>query len=551
MGRSRGTKTPEPEPPATPRAAPWRGFLLRLGLTVSAAALLVLATPKLSLWPLAFVGFVPALFALRDRRGLAALGWGWLLGVLWNFTVHFGAVDVLPRFGQMARWTSVLVLLAVSVYQGLALGLWAWATRAVATRTRVPLPFVAAAALVVAELCIPHLRPWTWAVVAMPFWPATQSAELFGAASVTVLLMLVNATIFVVVEALVGRRPLPWRVLLPAAAVIVVALGHGLIRGWHLQGVTARSPSLRVGMVQPNFGITTKKLRAARWPEMVDSLWRLSAQAEREGAQLVVWPESAWPLPVDRSLVNDYPEGHPWQLRRGLKGALLAGVLGLDYSEERQPMFNSAWLLGPDGRGHGRYDKVNLMPFGEFVPLGAQYPDWRKSVRERMTESDELNRGFVPVTLAVGQARIAPLICYEDILPEYVRRYAAQRPNLLVTVSNLAWFGDSGELDQQLGLAALRAIELRHELLRATNTGVTAHIDALGRVRARGQVVDPPRASLGGTPAVLTVDARLVDRGRTLYTYVGDLFSYLSLAFLALLLLGGLLRRPQWLLPAD
>jgi len=543
--RQRRAEAAAPAPPGGPPA--WRGLLARLGLILLSAALLVAANPKASIWPLALFGFVPALVALRDRSGLAAFGWGWLLGLLCNFGGQYWAVEVLQRFGKLGFGKALLVLLAVAAYQGLVLGIWAWATRVVTARTRLPLPFVAAAALVVGELCIPFLMPWTWALLLTPFWPATQTAELFGSWSVSFVLMLVNAGLFVALEARLERRPAPRRLLLVTAGVVVLALGFGLVRGWHLERVAARSPALRVGLVQPNFGITTKELRSRRWPEMVDTLRRLSAQAEREGARLVVWPESGWPLPVDRSLVADYPDGHPWQLRRGLTVPLLAGVLSLDFTTETQPMHNSAWLLGADGKALGRYDKVFLMPFGEYVPLGAEKPEWRRSVRAAMTESDEFNRGARPEMLAVGAARIAPLICYEDILAGHVRSYAALRPNLLVTISNVAWFGDTAEPEQQLGLAALRAVELRHELLRSTNTGVSARIDALGRVRARTRVVDPPRGTMGGEPTVLTVDARLVDRGRTLYAVVGDLFAYLCAAFLLLGLAVAVLRRPRGL----
>jgi apolipoprotein N-acyltransferase len=299
-----------------------------------------------------------------------------------------------------------------------------------------------------------------------------------------------------------------------------------------------------VGLVQPNFGITTRGVRSAQWPQMVDALRRQATLAEARGAQLVVWPESAWPLPVDRSLTADYPAGHPWQLRRGLTVPLLAGVLTADFSSEQQPMHNSAWLLGADGRGLGRYDKNFLMPFGEYVPLAAQYPDWRASVRARMTEADELMRGRAPAILTVGPARLGPMICYEDILAGYVWRVARLQPNLLVTLSNVAWFGDSAEPYQQLLLAQLRSVEHRREFLRATNTGVSAHIDALGRVRARTVVTDPPPTKFGVAPELLVVDAALLDSGRTPYGRIGDLFAWLCAAVVLLGLALALLGRP-------
>ncbi|HEY3358223.1 MAG TPA: apolipoprotein N-acyltransferase [Polyangia bacterium] len=521
-----------------------RAGLIRLGLVLLSAALMVLANPKPQLWPLALVALVPALFALRERTGFAAFGWGWLLGLLCNIAGQSWATTVLMRFGKLTFVSAALVLVAVSAYQGLVFALWAWATQTLTTRTRLPLLFSAAAAMVAAELAIPFLMPWTLALLVTPCWPAIQVAELCGSWAVTFLLVLFNAAVFVILDARLAGRALPRRVLAAAGGLIVLALGFGLIRGAQVTRATARAPKLRVGLVQPNFGITTRGVRSAQWPQMVDVLRRESTLAEAKGAQLVIWPESAWPLPVDRSLGADYPAGHPWQLRRGLTVPLLAGVLTADFSSEQQPMHNSAWLLGQDGRGLGRYDKNFLMPFGEYVPLAARYPDWRASVRARMTEADELMRGREPAVLTVGPARLGPMICYEDILAGYVWRVARLQPNLLVTLSNVAWFGDSAEPYQQLLLAQLRAVEHRREFLRATNTGVSAHVDALGRVRARTVVTDPPPTRFGVAPELLVADAALLDTGRTLYGRIGDLFAWLCAAVVLLGLALALLGRP-------
>jgi apolipoprotein N-acyltransferase len=534
---------------SAPAAHPVRGVLIRVGLILLSALLLVLANPKASLWPLALVGGVPMFFAVRDRGPLAAFGWAWLLGFVGNFAWQWWGIQLLQRFGKLEWWTAALVVAAVAAYQGVVFGICAAGGRLLATRTRIPVPFAAAAAMVVGEFAIPFIMPWNSGMLLAPFWPATQVADLFGTLSVTFVLVLCNGGVYVALEALLARQPLPRRTLLAVAGVLVATLGYGLVRGYQIDRVAARAPKVRVGLVQPNFGIASRKLRADRWPEMVDTLRKVSQRAEREGAQLVVWPESAWPLPVDRSLKNDYAEDHPWQLRRGLTVPLLAGVLTRDYSKRQVVMHNSAWLLDRDGRGRGRYDKVFLMPFGEYVPLGDRYPEWRRSVRERMTESDEFARGVGPEVLTLDNLRLAPMICYEDILGAHVREFAALKPNLLVTLSNLAWFGDSAEPPQQLLLATLRAIELRHEFLRATSTGVSAHIDAVGRVRARTTVVDPPPNVLRTAPELLVVDAALVDQGRTLFAIIGDAFAWACVAFLLAAIAGAWLRRPRWLVP--
>ncbi|HEY3353549.1 MAG TPA: hypothetical protein VGQ83_09890, partial [Polyangia bacterium] len=191
------------EPAATAVTTPERARpgLVRLGLVLLSAGLMVLANPKPQLWPLALVALVPALVALRGRTGFAAFGWGWLLGLLCNVAGQYWAITVLMRFGKMTWWTSALVLVAVSAYQGLVFAVWAWATQTLTTRTRLPLLFSAAAAMVAAELAIPFLMPWTLALLLTPCWPAIQVAELCGSWAVTFLLVLFNAAVFVVLEA--------------------------------------------------------------------------------------------------------------------------------------------------------------------------------------------------------------------------------------------------------------------------------------------------------------------------------------------------------------
>ncbi len=487
-----------------------------------AASLLLIASPPLGLWPFALVALVPALYALRDRSGAAAFGWGWLLGFLVNLGGQSWSIGLLMRFGRMAWWTSAAAWIAGSAYQALVFAIWAWAFVR-ARRRNMPLPLAAGVSLVAASALIPFLFPWTIAIVLVPFWPATQVAELAGAGGVTFVLVLFNVAAFETLEALRTRRA-PARGTLVALAAI---LSFGLARGAQVWQKSERAPKLRLGIVQPNFGVTTRQVRVLEAARLIDGLRSASVEAETRGAQLVVWPEAAWPMAVDRRLASDYPAGHVWQLRRGLHGPLLAGVLTLDFAGDARAMRNSAWLIDRDGAGVGFYDKVHLLAFGEYTPLGERAPRWRELVRARLLESDELEPGSEPKLLTLGDARIAPLICYEDTLADYVRRADRLEPNLLVTLANLAWFGDSAAASQALALAALRAVETRHEVVRATETGLSGRLDALGRVRETGPLIDPGgSARHAAPPSVMVVEAALVGGGRTVYSRVGDLFAW-------------------------
>jgi apolipoprotein N-acyltransferase len=128
---------------------------------------------------------------------------------------------------------------------------------------------------------------------------------------------------------------------------------------------------------------------------------------------------------------------------------------------------------------------------------------------------------------------LGPLICYEDILPSFTRRVAKLRPNALVNITNDAWFGRTAEPYQHLALAVFRSVENRLEMVRAVNTGVSAHIDAAGRVRARTDSVDPAETP-NAPPSTLLVDLALLEGGG-LYRHVGDLFGFGCLVALAAL----------------
>jgi apolipoprotein N-acyltransferase len=195
-----------------------------------------------------------------------------------------------------------------------------------------------------------------------------------------------------------------------------------------------------------------------------------------------------------------------------------------------------------DEAGHltGKYDKVFLLIFGEYIPFYDRIPWFTQLV----PEASNFNRGAVagsfPFRLRGHDYRLGPLICYEDILPGFTRRTAALDPNLFVNITNDAWFGKTAEPYQHLALAVFRSVENRLEMVRAVNTGVSAHVDAAGRVRAMGPAADPD-ATPHPAPVALAVEAALLTRGG-LYARVGDLFAWLCLAALAALAFGPALR---------
>jgi apolipoprotein N-acyltransferase len=221
-----------------------------------------------------------------------------------------------------------------------------------------------------------------------------------------------------------------------------------------------------------------QKWQPAFQRETIDTYLRLSQEIfAAKKPQLIVWPETALPF---------YPYEHPLFLRlhseltRPYQTYLLTGAPHREKTSAAGPLnyANSAFLLSPDGRITGRYDKQHLVPFGEYIPL--------RGILGFASPLVETLGDFAPgqtsTPLSCQNSRIGVLICFESIFPEISRKQAEAGANLLVTLTNDAWFGRSSAPMQHLAMGVFRAVETRKTLVRAANTGISAFIDPMGRI---------------------------------------------------------------------
>jgi apolipoprotein N-acyltransferase len=283
---------------------------------------------------------------------------------------------------------------------------------------------------------------------------------------------------------------------------VMVAFGAWRMRS--VEQAREAAPHARIALVQPGFD-ASDRWEASRAAMMIERLTMLTKSAEQRGAQLTVWPESAYPFTLPHS-TRTSPHGARAVLQPGVRGpvltgAYMSGAAGLGY--------NSAIMASADGTLSTPYDKRHLLWFGETVPLADTFP-WLRKVFAKGTG---LDAGHESVVFVAGPVRAAVLNCYEDTLPVAGREAMEQSPNLLVNVTNDAWFAGSAEGELHLRLAVLRAIETRRDLVRAVNQGPTSFVDANGRVRARYDL--PMPGTLLTTPALLSGPP-------TLYTSFGD-----------------------------
>ncbi|MFI5307143.1 MAG: apolipoprotein N-acyltransferase [Polyangiales bacterium] len=469
---------------------------------VASGVLYVLGFPGFEIWPLSFVALLPLLYVL-DQRALSlrrALGVSFAFGATTQLLGFHWLVGTLRAFAALPTVLCVLTYVLICLLQagqqaGFAMLVW----RA-KQNGRDPLllaPFCFGAV----ELVYPLLFPNYFAASVHQVPVLAQSAELGGPILVSMLLVAVNAALSAALRPTLGSRRL--RALGLAAGLLAVTWGYGALRMRQVLAAASSAPKLRVGIVQANMG--TRQKREDR-PEGRRRYLEQSRSLELSGAErpeLLIWPETAvqYVLPADTKNVS--------QVLGPLTTPVLFGGLGHRLTNGRAQLWNSAFLTDAAAHVLGRSDKMHLIPFAEYVPLGDRVP----RLYALLPNSGQFEAGERPVALPFRGKRIAALICYEDVLPGFVRQVVlATRPHLLVNLSNDAWFGHSVEPEIHLALSTLRAIEHRLYFVRASNSGPSVVIDPTGRVLARTRSFE--RATLQHEVALLA--------GGTPYTMLGD-----------------------------
>jgi apolipoprotein N-acyltransferase len=534
-------------PSAGSGASVWRARLARLGLSALSGVLLPLAVPTAYLWPLMWIALVPQLHvALTSRTPRRAFLQGWLTGTLANSLGFYWMDGLLERFGHMSPLEALPIMLLLTAYQGLEFAILSWGVHRLRDRTSGRLSVALMAMLVMAaiELCMPQIFPFYLAMSQAPVPVMIQIADLTGPIGVTALMVAWNGSLL---DAWYARRAgsRKLRPLAVSSAFVVLTLVYGAVRLHQVDAARAAAPKVKTGLVQANVGIL-EKWDPAEFAKLLVTHQRLSAELAAAGAELVVWPESSYPYALPRPFEREWPADDPRRVRAGFSTPLLFGALTRTVGPPQRPAdrypYNTALMMDAAGNVTGAYDKVFLMLFGEYIPFYDTIPWFTKLFPEASNFSRGAEPGSFPLTVRGHDYKLGPLICYEDILPSFTRRVAKLSPNAFVNITNDAWFGRTAEPYQHLALAVFRAVENRLELVRAVNTGVSAHVDAAGRVLTRTDSVDPAETP-DAPPTTLLVELAMLEGGG-LYRHVGDLFAFACLLALVALAARGL-RPPQ------
>jgi apolipoprotein N-acyltransferase len=328
---------------------------------------------------------------------------------------------------------------------------------------------------------------------------------------------------------------------LAAGALLCAALIFGAVRIRQVDDMVAHAPRLKVGLVQPNFAYTMDgEFSRDEALRQLTALQEQSRRLEKQGAQLLVWSEGSFPIAVPREFSADFPADSLAMIRRGFSVPTMIGAEM--YDAARQDAFNSALLLDGSGKVAGRYDKVRLLAFGEYVPGIETFP-WLRNLLP--VGAGRFTAGTGPGVISMQDPsgrdwRLGPVICYEDILQGFLRGVGQLHPNLLVNLTSDSWFGADTEPWEHMALAVFGSVELRVSMVRSVNSGISALIDPNGRVVQKTYADDPYRHPHAADS--LLVEVPFMTGGHTLFVAVGNLFAYLCLGT-SIVLLGVSWRR--------
>ncbi len=523
-----------PAPPERPRLFD----PLRLLAAAATGSAMWISAPNLDIWWLAFVGWVPLLWAIHGRPAKHAFVYGWVAGFVSVFVGFFWMSELLTRFAGFGMLMAAVITGLFALWLGLIWAVSAWVTAWLTQRSGRSTLLIYPMAWAAIEFLLPSIFPvymalsWAW----HPLW--IQTAEIGGAVTVSFVMVAINAAIWETLRAWLlpepvagkpGRGRLDKLALATLAGWLIGVPAYGALRIAQIESEMAEAPKLQFGVVQGNFGIDTYATPAMK-PVLLRELQRVTAELDREGADVVLWGETAYPYGrFTRQQTEDLPEIDRRRIQRDFDVPVIVGLVTRDGTHENPYAWNSAWVLDQAGRWGTRYDKNYPLMFGEAAPPGID-PEW---YLDKIPSASHLNRGEGPAVLEVAGFRMGALICYEDILASFTRDVANQRVNALVNLTNDSWFGKTREQSEHLGLAVYRAIEHRKPLLRSVNAGISAYVDPTGRVIEQAGVTDSDRDGYQGAEGFLVEVPMMAADKRTIYGVTGGLFGWLCIAGLA------------------
>jgi len=499
-----------------------------LFLLVFTSVLLVISFPKCDQPLFAWISLIPLLYALEGKSAYQNFSWGWVCGFLFHIGLIYWIVVVTTTYGNMIYPLGILVMFLLAGYLGLFFGLTFALSRFIEQKTTfnstLTIPFIWVTMEYIKSFLFSGF-PWeSLGYSQYRLLPLIQCADLTGVYGISFLIVYVNVTLYLLLRGIPSKK-IPYKEITFGVLIISAALLYGRWRLIDIKNITESSFSMRVGLIQGNID------QAIKWDldfrkEAIEIHQQLSLKALKDKSRLIIWPEASTPFYFQSEV--DY-QTLIFDIIKGTDAYLLLGTPSYQSVNGRVRHANSAFLLSPAKKILGKYDKMHLVPYGEYVPLERFFPFIHKMVEGigNFYPGDELS------LLSLPEASFGVLICYEIIFPDLTRRFVKKGAQFLVNITNDAWFGKTSAPYQHLSMITFRAVENRRFIARAANTGISALIDATGEIKSSSTLFT--KALITGTIALVSIP--------TLYSNYGDIFAIVSTVISALLLFYSITRK--------
>jgi apolipoprotein N-acyltransferase len=487
--------------------------------SVLSGVLLALAFNNSKLWIFTWFAFVPLFFALNNKSLKKTAGLFFITGFIFWSSVIYWLVNV-------TFLGTILLILYLTLYF-VVFGL---IIRPLTRKSQFSILLFIPSVWVLLEHVRSHLLTgFPWALLGYSQYlnlPVIQIADIFGTWGISFLIIFVNAAIVEIIW--LNKTKLFSRLKITVISVVLVLFSVLFYGCLHLSSDNSKlvaKDSVRISVVQGNIPQESKWNFSSR-DMIMRSYFKLTSYAVKDNPDLIIWPEAALPV-----VLEEEPEYYHRTLDyiNSINKPLLFGAVTTNHGF----YYNSAILVSGDAKFKNKYDKLHLVPFGEFIPF-------RNTLKflDTIAPIGDITRGreyvifHFPVNFGV-------LICFEDVFPELARNFTNKGARFLVNITNDAWFGKTPEAYQHLAASVLRAVENRVFVVRAANTGVSAFISSHGRIVSSVN-------SFGKEifiPGYATDKVGLSDSKRSFYGHFGDWFIFACLIFILYVLMFRVIKK--------
>ncbi len=464
------------------------------------AIILILPFTTFGLWFFAWFGFIPFFTAIKNKNKFYTFLLAYFTGVVfWLGTIYW--------LSHVTVMGTVILVLYLSLYFGL-FGLLIGSHMAI---PRKRILFFVPAVWVLLEFARSYLLTgFPWALLGYSQTsnlPIIQIADITGTYGVSFLIVMVNVALY-------SKKR-----IMPALLCCVIVASYGFYK-LYWPDRNKDIVKYKVSVVQGNIPQQMKWDERARG-YIINKYLELTHKAEGDGPDLIVWPEASWPFLLNDNDIN-LAEG--MDFLSGLKSSLVFGAVTMRGGF----YYNSALFYRKGLKTPGIYDKLHLVPFGEYIPLKKIFP-----FLETIAPIGDITKGN-KYTVFSDRNDFSVLVCFEDLFPELSRRFVRKGASFLVNITNDAWYGNTTAAYQHLQASIMRAVENRVWVVRSANTGISAFINSKGKIISL--VSDRCRGSLFVDGVATSSVNIMAGKYKTFYTYTGDLFVLFSLLYLVIFL---------------